>query len=318
MEEDPNMNLEAFEKEMSSKDNENNYLRSRSLGMQDAVESNFLPKADSNVIEFKLSAEELLERIEHYLRGDVLRTRTGENNEVETYYSVPTRKINVSLFENKKSKIIYIVDEHPESNIKEDKSNIKGEDDVEDWEILSMIQGKGDDAQEIIVEDNYKSFLLEELKKGLIGKNKKFISRGHAMKEIPDKDRINLNEYGISEIMNFFSMYINKETFLSWYKEERINEIMGDLGDELNKFLLINGKKMGLNTEYKKTKYPLMVITILHVIESAYRRALQGNENRGTREGILITQHQPHPQSSGGMPMQVAKKKWSPFDKSTW
>ncbi len=307
MEEEPDFNLDEVEKELSNKDQENSYYKNRALSMQDAVESNFMPKADTNVIEFKLSPEELLERIEHYLRGDILKSRYGENNEIETFYSFPTKKITVSLFENIKSKIIYVVNEHTQEKNEES----------EDWEVLTMIQGEGKESEEIVVEDNYKSFLLEEIKKGLEGKNKKFISRGNATKEIPDKDRINLNDYGVSEIMNLLSMYINKETFLSWYKEERINEIMADLGDELNKFLLINGKKMGLDTEFKKTKYPLMVVTILHTVENAYRRALMGNENRGTREGILITQHQPQ-QGIGGMPMQAPKKKWSPFDKSTW
>lgn len=117
--------------------------------------------------------------------------------------------------------------------------------------------------------------------------------------------------------MNLLSMYINKETFLSWYKEERINEILSDIGDNLNKFLLVNGKAMGLDTEYKKTKYPLIVVTILHSIENAYRRALLGSENKGTREGILITQHQPQTNSYAALP-PPAKKKWSPLDKSTW
>ena len=240
----------------------------------------------------------------------MLKSRKGEDGELETYFSSPTKKINVALFENIKTKVVYVVDEHPQEKLEE-------EDEDEHWEILSLIEGEGENAEEMVVEDNYKDFLLEELKKGLKAKKKIFISRGRATKEILDNARIILNEYGIAEIMNTLSMYINKETFLSFYKEDRINEIMADIGDKLNEFLLINGRLMGLDTEFKKTKYPLMVITILHSIESSYRRALLGNENRGTREGILITQHQPQPGFSQ-MPMQTPKKKWSAFDKSTW
>jgi hypothetical protein len=308
MEEEGAPNLEEIEKQISEQSDENNYLRNKNLGLNDAVESNFVPRIEPNVIEFKLSPEELLERIEHYLRGDVLKSRRNKDDEVETFYTAPTKKITVTLFQNVKSKITYVVDEHS----KED-SNNKNED---VWEILSTIEGEGEDMQETILEDNYKDFLLGELKKGLEGKKKKFVSQGFATKEVADNSRINLNEYGIAEFMNTLSMYINKETFLSFYKEDRINEIMADIGDKINEFLLINGKLMGLDTEYKKTKYPLMVVTVLHVIESAYRRALLGNENRGTREGILITQHQP--QGGNQMPMQVPKKKWSAFDKSTW
>ncbi len=309
------VDLDAIEKQISATDNENSYLRNKALGMQDAVESNFLPKGDSNVIEFKLSPEELLERIEHYLRGDILKSRTNDANELETFYTSPTKKITVSLFRNLKSKIIYVVDEHPPENLINE-NNKEEKDKAEEWEILSMIEGKGEEIVELEIEDNYKNFLLKELKKGLEGKKKKFVFESNTTKEVVDKSRINLNDYGIAEIMNTLSMYINKETFLSFYKEERINEIMADIGDKLNEFLLINGKLMGLDTEFKKTKYPLMIVTILHSIESSYRRALLGNENRGTREGILITQHQP--QTSNIMPMQTPKKKWSPFDKSTW
>ena len=311
MDEDGNSTIEDIEKQITSTNDENSYLRNKVLSMQDVVESNFLPKTDSNVIEFKLSPEELLERIEHYLRGDTLKSRTNEEGESETFYSVPTKKITVTLFENKRSKIIYVIDEHPEEKNPDNKK------DIQNWELLSIIKGKGKKAEEIIIEDNYKNFLLEELKKGLKEKKKTFISKGHATKDVLDKSRVNLNEYGIAEIMNTLSMYINKETFLSFYKEERINEIMADIGDKLNEFLYINGKLMGLDTEFKKTKYPLMMVTILHSIESSYRRALLGNENRGTREGILITQHQPQ-QGMNLMPMQTPKKKWSPFDKSTW
>ena len=94
-------------------------------------------------------------------------------------------------------------------------------------------------------------------------------------------------------------------------------EILSDIGNQLNKFFLVNYKLMGLDTEYKKTKYPVMVVTILHTIENAYRRALLGQENKGTREGIIITQHQsPNMQMPQTLPVQ--KKKWTPFDKSTW
>ena len=311
MDEDGNPTLEDIEKQVADQDSENQYLRQKALSMQDAVESNFIPKGDTNVIEFKLSPEELLERIEHYLRGDILKSRKGDGGELETYYASPSKKITVTLFENIKTNVIYVIDEHPENKIEEEEEKDKN------WEILSLIEGQGEEAEEMGVEDNYKDFLLEELKKGLKGKKKKFTSRGYATKEIIDKSRINLNEYGITEIMNILSMYINKETFLSFYKEERINEIMGDIGDKINEFILINGKLMGLDTEFKKTKYPVMVVTVLHTIESSYRRALQGNENRGTREGILITQHQPQ-YGINSMPTQTPKKKWSPFDKSTW
>lgn len=296
------------EREFAAKDQENQYLRGRNFGLQDAAESNFMPRNDPNIIEYKLSSEELLERIEHYLRGDILKTRVNEQGQAETFYSVPTKKISVGLYKNNKTKQIYIVDEHPEEKV-------EGE-----WNVISIFEkGEGSEFNESPVEDNYKPIILEEIKKGLQSKakNPPISYIGMATREITDNSKMNLNEHGVQEIMNLLSMYINKETFLSWYKEERINEILADIGDAINKFLLINGKAMGLDSEYKKTKYPLIVITILHSIENAYRRALLGSENKGTREGILITQHQPQGNSYNS-PLPPPKKKWSPFDKSTW
>lgn len=304
--------LEGIQERMSSKDFENQYLKSRNFGLQDAIEGNSMPKQESNVIEFKLSSEELLERIEHYLKGDILKTRVNEEGQVESFYTIPTKKISVTLYKNLIKDIVYIVDENPSKNTEE----------VE-WKILSVLENNEEGERiEVSVEDNYHDFLLNELINGLASrkKEKPIVRIGTGNKEIIDKDRVNLNEYGVQEIMNILSMYITKETFLSWYKEERIYEILSDLGYALNKFFYINGRNLGLDTEYKKTKYPMIVTTILHAVENAYRRALMGNENRGTREGIIVTQHQSPGMNNPDFPHQPVKSKrrFSAFDKSTW
>lgn len=308
-----------IEKALSEKDQENQYLRSRNLSLQDAAESNFSPKQDANVIEYKLSSEELLERIEHYLRGDILKTRVNDQKQTETFYSVPTKKISVNLYRDNITGRIYVVNEHPTGKIPQDKER-------EEWDMVSIMESdEQNQMMEVPIEFNYKPFLLKELTKSMASKSKepKITALGIATKEIQDNARINLNEYGVQEVMNILSLYITKETFLSWYKEDRIYEIMGDLGNQLNRFFLINSKAIGLDTEYKKTKYPLIIVTLVHAVENAYRRALLGNENKGTREGILVTQHQGVGQQPymGGMPMPSQghkKKSWSPFDKTTW
>lgn len=289
-----------IERDLQNKEQENQYLRSRNFGLQEMAESGSFPRNDANVIEFKLSSDELLEKIEHYLRGDILKTRKNNDGQVESYYSPPTKKISVTLFKDEKGNI-YIVDE------------LGGE----EWDVLSVIEGTEQGPIETEIEDNYKEAILDMIKRGLKSKKNTIEKVGYATKEIIDTSRTNLSDYGVQELMNTLSMYITKETFLSFYKEERINEIMLDIGHELNKFLLINGKQMGLDTEYKKTKYPLIVVTILHAIENAYRRAISGNENRGTREGIVVTQHQNTGNSQNSY-IPVPKKRWNPFDKSTW
>ena len=298
--ENQGVDLNSLEKEMGDSQQENQYLKSRNFGLQEAVDSSFMPKPDANIIEYKLSSEDLLSRIEHYLRGDIIKTKINDNGEVESFYSSPTKKITALILKEKSSGFFYIIDE-----------NLQNKKVEEDWVVISIV---GKDQQEEKVEEDYGKLLAEKIKK--LYKDKKLTKVGYSTRELIDETKLNLSDYGVSEVMNTLSMYISKETFLSYYKEERINEIMADIGDELNKFFLINGRVMGLNTEYKKTKYPLMLVTILNTIESAYRRSINGNENRGTREGIVITQNQSQmPQNPA---MMGNKKKWNPFDKTTW
>lgn len=132
-----------------------------------------------------------------------------------------------------------------------------------------------------------------------------------------DPQQQNFNKYGVAELMRIISMYVTKETFLSYYEEDRINEIMQDIGDALTDFIYCNYEKIGMNTKYKETKYHLLVITILHTIESCYRRALNGNEQEHLRTRAIVTQNQP----MGGSMMPRAplvKKRFNPFDRSTW
>ena len=55
-----------------------------------------------------------------------------------------------------------------------------------------------------------------------------------------DTDLIVLNDYGVQLIMNLISFYLNRNTILSNYKEERIYEILYDLGNEMADLMYIN------------------------------------------------------------------------------
>lgn len=105
-----------------------------------------------------------------------------------------------------------------------------------------------------------------------------------------DKKLILLNDYGISSIMSIVGGYIDKGTMLSFYDEMRICEILADLGDALSNFIFCNYEKMGMDTEFKKTRYPLMIINIIHFIESAYRRALRGKTSEDLNTSRIFTQ----------------------------
>ncbi len=131
----------------------------------------------------------------------------------------------------------------------------------------------------------------------------------------PNEDLILFNEYGVNSIMLIIGNYIDKNTMLSYYTEDRINEIMGDLGDELANFLFCNYEIMGMNTEFKKTRFPLTVLTILHSVESAYRRAIRGSTMENLNTSKIFTQSDI---IGGGRMQQQIKKKFHLLRPSTW
>lgn len=131
-----------------------------------------------------------------------------------------------------------------------------------------------------------------------------------------NEDLVLFNEYGVNAIMSIIGNYIDKNTMLSRYDEMRINEILADLGDELIKFIFCNFEKMGMDTEFKKTRYELTVLTIIHGIESTYRKAIQGKTSEEINTSRIFTQSD----SLGRMPQQMMPQKqgFSVFNPSTW
>lgn len=130
-----------------------------------------------------------------------------------------------------------------------------------------------------------------------------------------NSDLVLFNDYGVNVIMSTIGQYIDKNTILSFYNEMRINEILADLGDELIDFIYCNYEKMGMNTEFKKTRYPLTVITIIHSIESTYRKAIGGKASENINTSKIFTQS-----DIFGRPQQQApqKAKFNLFSPKTW
>ncbi len=109
--------------------------------------------------------------------------------------------------------------------------------------------------------------------------------------EVPkDKSLIILNSYGVQLIMNVTSFYLNRNTILSTYADNRINEILYDLGNELADVIYINYEKMGMDTIEKKSRHEILILNILHTIESAYNRALGGGERDSLRSARVVTE----------------------------
>lgn len=105
-----------------------------------------------------------------------------------------------------------------------------------------------------------------------------------------DLDLVTFNEYGVTSLMEIVTKYIDRNTILSNYNEERIYEIMGDLGDELTLFILCNYRQLGMNTHFKKTKFRMIIVTTLHIIESTYRRAIRGKTIEELNQSRVIGQ----------------------------
>ena len=132
--------------------------------------------------------------------------------------------------------------------------------------------------------------------------------------EIIDTALILFNDYGVNAILSIIGNYIDKNTILSFYDEMRINEILADLGDELANFIYCNYEIIGMDTEFKKTRFQLTVLTILHSVESTYRRALRGKTMEDLNNSKIFIQSD----SMGNRQPSLVKKKFNLLKPKTW
>ena len=134
-----------------------------------------------------------------------------------------------------------------------------------------------------------------------------------------NKTMVTLNEYGVNAIMQILGQYINKDHILSFYDEERIYEILADIGDELADFVFENYDFMGMDTNFKKTRMKILVLSICHLIESTFRRAIRGKQMEEINTGRIITQSEGLGSDfSRGMGLDKPRRKFNLFKASTW
>lgn len=134
--------------------------------------------------------------------------------------------------------------------------------------------------------------------------------------EPEDKSLITLNDYGVKLIMNTISFYLNRNTILSNYDSKRIYEILYDLGIELSDVIYINYEKMGMDSIEKRSRYPIIVLNILHTVESTYNRALKGGERESLRTARIVTQNEP--MNRGGGNQMSSGKRFKLMNPRTW
>ena len=287
----------GYDPAMNDMFNQNQDLKNKNAELSNNIANQIFNQEDEqNLIRYQLETDKILERIEHFLKGD--QVKFGESG---AYYDSPTKEVLVTAKQDTKNKFTYFIQELKE--LKKGTEKIK--------EVLVKVSNKENETIDIKEIDSKK--ILEKIK------DIKLKNLGHRYVSILDEDKKPLNEYGVSELMRIISMYVTKETFLSYYTEERINEILGDLGDAINDFLYCNYEKMGMDTKFKESKYTLIVLNVLHTIESCYRRALDGGEQENLRTRAIVTQSQGFGGNVGAINRNIPqKKKWHPFKPGTW
>ncbi len=275
---DPNV-LEQMDRQNQDLQNENTKLTSAMVG------SNFPGHEDETLIHYQLETDKFLGRIEHFLRGDIVKV----DDKGSIGYTTPKR--------------IFIC------KVVKDLDGIKYTIDIETKKIWEIVDTKS----KFKTEGTSNSKSLGDGRALLQDETVKLIT----MKELTliDSSQQNFNEYGVAELMRIMSMYITKETFLSNYEEDRINEIIADLGDAIADFIYCNYERMGMDTKYKESKYVLIVENLLHAVESCYRRALGGEEMKGLRQRAIVTQTN---MGNNQMGAGIRRPKKHPFKPSTW
>ena len=98
------------------------------------------------------------------------------------------------------------------------------------------------------------------------------------------------SEYGVQEIMRVLSMYINRNTILSDYEKDEINDKVYDFGKEVNDLIFMKYENFGLTDIEKRKNYPILLREIIDIVHSAYKRALYGGERDSLRTARQIQQ----------------------------
>lgn len=144
----------------------------------------------------------------------------------------------------------------------------------------------------------------------------------------PTDDRVKVfTPYGVEQIMNLINFYVTPNTLLSHYTEERVKQILDTFSEALTDTVLekyevllsyptpeelyekyhpiikekgikitdddLYRKCLEWSTQEMENKMPLLnntLIAIVHFVESAYRRAIDGAERRSLRQMMHISQ----------------------------
>lgn len=108
----------------------------------------------------------------------------------------------------------------------------------------------------------------------------------------PDESKIFMNNAGVSDFLRQLRLLVNKNKVLSNYTIDEINKRVGMIGHEIRTLIYTNYEAYGIDNEYKMNNYSIVVLTIISIIEDAYRRALGGETHKALAEQRLVSQSQ--------------------------
>jgi len=106
----------------------------------------------------------------------------------------------------------------------------------------------------------------------------------------PNPEQNTLNENGVQLCMKLLSMYINRNTILSDFKDEEIRYKVLDFGKRFNDLIFLKYDEMGMDTEEKRKEYASLVGAMTDIVHSAYGRAKDGMERESFRKMINVNQ----------------------------
>jgi len=133
----------------------------------------------------------------------------------------------------------------------------------------------------------------------------------------PDsKDSEILNDYGVDYIMGLLESFLNRNIILSNFDLDRIKEICFDLGNQINEDIYNDYDRMGLDTDDKRKKFPIIVLKVLVNVEASLRRAMNNGERLSLRRIMTVTQTD-NASRMPDYPMQTQRRRRM-FHPSTW
>ena len=122
--------------------------------------------------------------------------------------------------------------------------------------------------QDYMIQEQEKSMIREQLDLNEELETIKNLLKGNILEQQPngetvwvppiDKEMIILSDYGIHLVMNTIRFYINKDTLLSNYDEETINQKMEDFACDLNDTIFMEYEKVFQYPEINDCKKVLM------------------------------------------------------------